>query len=119
MSHLRLYIDEDAMDGDVVRGLRSRGIDVLTAAEAGMIRQADEEHLSFATKEGRALYSFNVADFHEIHTQWTAAGRSHCGIILCQQKRYSTGDQIRQLLRLIGSLTDEAMKGREEYLGRC
>ena len=45
-------------------------------------------------------------------------GRGHAGIILAQQKRYSTGEQIRRLVRLIGSLTDEAMKDREEFLGR-
>ena len=83
------------MDGDFVRGLRSRGIDVITAADAGMIRRKDEEHLSLAAMQGRALYSF-----------------------LAQQKRYSTGEQIRRLVRLIGSLTDEAMKNREEFLGR-
>ena len=54
------------MDGDVVRGLRSRGIDAITAADAGMIRRKDEEHLHFATAQGRALYSFNVGDFYEI-----------------------------------------------------
>lgn len=118
MSRLRLYVDEDAMDGDLVRGLRSRGIDLVTAADAGMIRRKDEEHLSFATLQGRALYSFNVGDFHEIHTEWTATGRGHAGIILAQQKRYSTGEQIRRLLRLIGSLSGEAMKNREEFLGR-
>jgi len=106
------------MDGDLVRGLRSRGIDLVTAADAGMIRRKDEEHLSFATLQGRALYSFNVGDFHEIHTEWTATGRGHAGIILAQQKRYSTGEQIRRLLRLIGSLSGEAMKNREEFLGR-
>jgi hypothetical protein len=106
------------MDGDLVRGLRSRGIDVVTAAEAGMIRQKDEEHLCLATDQGRALYSFNVRDFHEIHTKWTAIGRDHTGIILAQQQRYSTGEQIRRLLRLIGSLTDEAMRNREEFLCR-
>jgi hypothetical protein len=106
------------MDGDLVRGLRSRGIDVLTAAAAGMIRCKDAEHLSLATAQGRALYSFNVGDFHEIHTEWTSIGRDHAGIILAQQKRYSTGEQIRRLLRLIGSLTHEAMKNREEFLGR-
>jgi Domain of unknown function (DUF5615) len=106
------------MDGDLVRGLRSRGIDVITAADAGMIRRKDEEHLSFASIQGRALYSFNVGDFHQIHTEWTSSGRRHAGIILAQQKRYSTGEQIRRLVRLIGSLTDEAMKNREEFLGR-
>jgi hypothetical protein len=64
------------------------------------------------------LYSFNIADFHEIHTKWTAAGRSHAGIILEHQKRYSTGEQIRRLFRLIGSLASEPMRNREEFLSR-
>ena len=106
------------MDSDLVRGLRSRGIDLLTALDAGMIRRADEEHLSLATARGRVLYSFNVADFHEIHTAWTAQGRPHSGTILAQQKRYSIGEQIRRLVHLIGSLTAEAMRNREEFLSR-
>jgi hypothetical protein len=119
VSRLRLYVDEDAMDGDLVRGLRSRGIDVVTAAGASMIRRKDEEHLSLATVQGRVLYSFNVSDYHEIHTEWLATGRDHAGIILAQQKRYSTGEQIRRILRLIGALTTEAMRNREEFLSRC
>jgi len=106
------------MDGDLVRGLRSRGIDVVTATEAGMICRKDEEHLTLATAEGRALYSFNVADYHEIHTQWVTAGRFHAGIVLAQQKRYSVGEQIRRLLRLLGSMTGEAMTNRVEFLGQ-
>ena len=106
------------MDGDLVRGLRSRGIDLVTAVEAGMIRRMDEEHLNLAKDQGRVLYSFNVRDFHEIHTKWIATGRDHAGIVLAQQQRYSTGEQIRRLLRLIGSVTDEAMRNREEFLGR-
>jgi hypothetical protein len=38
--------------------------------------------------------------------------RDHAGIILSQQKRYSTGEQIRKLLRLIGALTGEAISNR-------
>ena len=106
------------MDGDLVRALRSRGIDVITAADCSMIRREDEEHLNLATSQGRALYSFNIRDFHKIHTEWTSAGITHSGIILAQQKRYSTGEQIRRMLRLIGSLSQEAMKNREEFLGR-
>ena len=67
------------MDGDLVRGLRSRGIDVITAADAGIIRRKDEEHLSFAAMQGRALYSFNVGDYHQIHTEWTSTGRGPRG----------------------------------------
>jgi hypothetical protein len=118
LNRLRLYVDEDAMDGDVCRGLRSRGIDVITAAQAGMIRRTDEEHLAFATMQRRVLYSFNVRDFHEIHTQWVSAGRGHEGIIVAQQRRYSTREQIRRLVRLIGSMTEETMRSREEFLNR-
>jgi hypothetical protein len=93
-------------------------IDVVTAADAGMIRRKDEAHLHWATVRGRALYSYNVRDYHEIHAQWAATGRFHAGIILAQQKRCSTGEQIRRLLRLIGTLTDDKMRNREEFLGR-
>jgi hypothetical protein len=65
-----------------------------------MIRRKDEDHLSLATAK-RVLYSFNIRDYHEIHTEWTSSGRSHAGIILAQQKRYSIGEQIRRLVRLI------------------
>jgi len=54
-----------------------------------MIRRKDEEHLHFATAQGRALYSFNVGDFYEIHTAWVTSGHDHCGIVLTQQRRYS------------------------------
>jgi hypothetical protein len=74
--------------------------------------------LILATLQGRALFSFNVGDFHEIHTRWSTTGRDHAGIILAQQKRYATGEQIRRLVRLIGSLTAEEMRNREEFLGR-
>jgi len=93
-------------------GLRSRGIDVVTAADARMIRRKDEDRLSWATADNRALYSFSVGDFHQIHTEWTTGGRNHCGIVLSQQKRFPVGEQIRRLLRLIGGLTAEAIHVR-------
>jgi hypothetical protein len=106
------------MEGDLVRGLRSRGIDVITAFDADMIRRRDEEHLEQATVQGRVLYSFNVGDFHEIHCDWLASSRIHCGMVLAQQKRYSVGEQIRRLVRLVGSLSAESMRNREEFLSR-
>ena len=106
---------------------RASTIDTNTACEAGIIRRADRDHLSVSTQQCRVLYSFGVtlstrgtstrSNFHEIHTEWMETGRSHAGIILAQQKRYSTGEQIRRLMRLIGLLTEDAMRNREEFLG--
>ena len=50
---IRLYIDEDAMDKDLVQALRARGVDVMTALDAGMIERSDEEHLDYATAPSR------------------------------------------------------------------
>src|SRR5438552_1452403 len=101
------------MDKALVSSLRARGVDLLTAREAGMIERQDEDHLAFATKEGRVLYTYNVADYCRLQTQ----GRSHAGLILAQQQRYSVGEQMRRLLRLIAAKTAEDMRSRVEFLG--
>lgn len=41
----------------VVKGLRLRGIDVLTTKESNMLGATDEEHLAFANKEGRIIFT--------------------------------------------------------------
>ncbi len=56
------------MSHALVRGLRARGVDVVTALEEDMIERQDEEHLEFAAKMKRVLYSFNVADFYRVST---------------------------------------------------
>ena len=109
---VRLYLDEDSMDKALVAALRARGADVLTAHEAGMIERPDEDHLALAAREGRVLYSFNVADYCRLHKQ----GPSHAGLVLAQQQRYSVGEQLRRLLRVIGSRSSEDMKSHLEYL---
>lgn len=113
---MRLYVDEDAMDKDLVRALRARGVDVLTAQEASMIERRDEEHLEYATAQGRVLYSFNVVDFYRLHAAFVAQGRSHAGIILSRQQRYSVGEQMRRLLKLIAAKSTEEMKSQVEFL---
>jgi predicted nuclease of predicted toxin-antitoxin system len=88
---IRLYFDGDSMRHALVQALRARGVDVLTALEAGMMERKDEEHLDYATAQGRVLYSFNAGDFYRLHTAFLAQGKSHPGIILARQQRYSVG----------------------------
>ena len=113
---IHLYFDEDSMRHALVEALRARGVDVLTALEAGMIERADEEHLSYATAQGRVLCSFNVEDFYRLHTTYLAEGRSHAGIILARQQRYSVGEQMRRLLKLIAAKSAGEMKNGVEFL---
>ena len=43
-------------------------------------------------------------------------GESHSGIILGIQRRYSVGEQMRRLVRLLHSVTAEQMQNRIEFL---
>lgn len=109
---VRLYVDEDALDNDLVSALRVRGVDIITAREAGMIEQKDEVHLEYATRQGRALFSFNVGDFYRLHASFLGEGKSHAGIILARQQRYSVGEQ----MKLIATKSAEEMSNQVEYL---
>jgi hypothetical protein len=48
--------------------------------------------------------------------QIIAEGRFHAGIVVAQQQRYSTGEELRRLMRLIGRRTQEEMRNRIEFL---
>jgi hypothetical protein len=113
---IRLYVDEDAMDEDLIYALRAHGVDIITALQAGMIERDDKEHLDYATAQGRVLYSFNVRDYYRLHMEYLSQGKSHAGIILARQQRYSIGDQMRRLLRLIATKSAEEMKNHVEFL---
>jgi hypothetical protein len=65
---IRLSLDEDAMDSDLVRALRLRGVEVTTALDTGLTSSTDEEHLKYAIASVRTLYSINVSDFMALHT---------------------------------------------------
>jgi len=114
---IKLYLDEDAMDKDLAEALRQRGVDVLTALKAGMIERPDAEHLEFAASQQRVLYSFNVGDFAALHHGFLSNGRHHAGIVLARQQRFSLGEQMRRLLRLIAARTDKEMQNKIEFLG--
>lgn len=114
--HIRLYLDEDAQDGDLVRALRRRAIDVATANEAGLSQRPDAEHLAYAAAQVRTIYSFNTGDYQALHTAYLMQGTAHAGIILARQQRYSVGEQMRRLLRLIHTVSAEEMRDRVEFL---
>jgi Domain of unknown function (DUF5615) len=113
---IRLYLDEDAMDSDLVHALRIHGVDVTTALAEGMIQHHDNGHLAIAASQGRALYSFNASDYLALHSEYLMQGRHHSGIILAQQQRYSVGEQMRRLLRIINFRSAEVMQDQVEFL---
>lgn len=115
---VRLYLDEDTPSRALAHNLCQRGIDVSTVIEEGRQGLSDREQLEFATAQGRTIYSCNMGDFQQLHTEYMTQGKNHAGIILVSQQRYSIGEQVRRLLRLIKARSAEKMRNDLEFLSK-
>ena len=60
MSLIRLLVDEDAQHHGLAPALRARGLDVVTAFEAGLTGADDDAVFAHAVEQGRALDTFNT-----------------------------------------------------------
>jgi len=109
-------VDEDGSENAVVRGLRARGIDVITTADAGRLGATDAEQIAFAAAENRTIYSFNVGDFARLHRHYLERGLQHSGIVVLPDQRCSVGEKIRRVARFVYSVAAEDMVNRMEYL---
>jgi predicted nuclease of predicted toxin-antitoxin system len=106
---IRFHLDEH-MDHDVARGLRRRGVDVTTTADADLIGAADELHVAFAVAERRVVVT-NDADFLRI----AGAGTEHMGIVFCPANSRSVGYLVRFLCLVHDTMEAEEIIGQIEY----
>ncbi len=116
MSQVCFYLDEDSFEKSLVRAFRNAGLDVVTVADVGRQRFSDEEQLVWATEQRRTIYSYNRRDFCRLHSEFLVAERSHAGIIVLQQQRYSVGQQLSGLLKLVAAKSDRAMVNQLVFL---
>jgi hypothetical protein len=107
---IRFYADQH-YPAPVTAGLRRRGIDVLTAQDAGQCGAIVADQLTFATGLGRTLLTFD-SDFLALHQ----SGVSHAGIIWCPATKYPIGGLIQMLVLLHAVLTADDMLDHVEYL---
>jgi len=98
---IKLYLDEDTISRALIKGLRSRNVDILTAKDANLIRASDQVHLEYATSLKRTVFIFNARDFVVLHTEYLSTGRHHAGIIVSEQAQ--VGVIVRRLLKLLNA----------------
>lgn len=109
MSEVRYYTDEHVSKA-VIRGLRQRGIDVLSMVEANKLGASDEAQLAFALAQGRVLFSQDE-DFLRL----ASFGAPHAGIVYAAQQ-VAIGHVIQGLLLIHRVLTAEEIVGNVEFL---
>jgi Domain of unknown function (DUF5615) len=117
MSQIHLYIDEDSQDQSLLRALRARQIDVLAVRDTDTYGLSDIEQLRLATQQNRVLYSHNIRDFCQLHTEFITNSENHAGIALLAQD-CSVGEQVRAILEFMSTRTSEDMQNQLEFLSR-
>lgn len=78
---MKVYLDED-LSPVIARILRDKGVDAVSAHEAGRVQLDDRAQLAEATRDGRAIVTANVVDFLELARNAVARNAEHAGIIL-------------------------------------
>ncbi len=113
---IKFYFDEDASDLALLEAARSRGVEILSTQEAGNRGKSDREQLEFANLTERVLFSYNVGDFIQLHTEFLTDGTQHSGILLTKQRGFGIGEKVRRMLNLINSKFAEEMENELEFL---
>ena len=106
---IRYYLDEHVAHA-VANGLAQRGVDVITAAGAGMLQATDLEHLHFARTENRTVFSQD-ADFLRLH----AEGHEHAGIVYAPQQT-PIGEIVAGLMLVYEIMSLDEMRNHVEFL---
>jgi hypothetical protein len=78
-------MDDDAIEGILVRLLRKAGHDVTIPAEYGLSGVDDPLHLIHAIQCGRPFVTCNYEDFEQLHELVRAAGGQHPGILVIRK----------------------------------
>lgn len=109
MAHIKFYTDENVSKA-VVKGLRTRGVDMLTCQESGMLSTTDAEQLEYATQNDRVVFTHDT-DFLKIH----AKGIEHAGIVYTSNQK-DVGENIRNLKLIHDVMDAEEMRNHVEYI---
>jgi hypothetical protein len=100
---LPLYLDHHVRSA-VAKGLRRRGIDVLTALEDGRADVADDVLLARATDLGRVVFTQDD-DFLAIADAWRQGGRHFAGVVYAHQLRATVGQIVADLQLILEAST--------------
>lgn len=109
----KLLLDEHVWQG-LVGALAGTSYDVQHLSETDQRGISDEEELSFASSEGRAVITYNTKHFVPLARRWYAEGREHCGIILSPQ--ISPGDLVHCVRNLLETLSAQELHNTVRWL---
>lgn len=109
----KLHLNENLSPSLAIQ-LRKHGIDVTSSHEENLLTEPDDRQLPFAVSQQRAIVTFNIADFIDLHNQYMTETKEHYGIILSTE--VPLGVLFNRLLRLLNSISVNEMKNQIRWL---
>jgi len=110
VSEARFLLDEH-LHSALATGLRQRGIDAVTAAEAGRLGMPDEDQLVWAQSVSRVIVTHD-RDFLVLARQVSR----HAGIAYCRSRKYPVGPLLRRVESLWLQVPAEEWRDRVVFL---
>jgi predicted nuclease of predicted toxin-antitoxin system len=111
---VRLYMDEN-VHGAITRGVRERGVNVVTVQEDGFSGRDDPDVADRATSLGRVLFSQDE-DLLAEATHRQRNGIAFAGVVFAAQHEVSIGQCVRDLEVIAFAGTPEDFSDRVHYL---
>jgi len=105
---------DECVDARIVAGLRRRGVDVVTAAEVGLLGSSDERHMEKAQSLARAILSSDQ-DFLVLAHRCATDGVPFPGLVFIQPKA-TVGEATRAIALLAMLLSSEEIAGWIEWV---
>lgn len=109
---MKCYLDED-LSPTIAAALRSKGIDAISAHEAGNLQVSDREQLVYAAREGRCLVTRNARHYVVLAREAIQRQEPHAGILVCSPRH--TGAEIRAIAHALARVAKTHPKGLGPY----
>lgn len=103
---MKLLLDEQ-ISGKVAERLCGRGHDVTAATDdPGLRGLSDPDLFEVAQRQGRALATYNRADFEPITREYAQANREHHGLVIIHPRRFPSSEFARLTAAMEGLLVE-------------
>lgn len=101
---MKILLDEQ-ISGKVAERLRDRGHDVDAVTDDPSLRGlSDPDLFEVAQRQGRALVTYNRADFEPIVREYAARDRAHHGLVIVHPTRFPSWEFARLAAAIEGFL---------------
>jgi Domain of unknown function (DUF5615) len=114
---MKLYLDDDSVQRQLVVRLRKAGHWVVVPTDVGMAGRADPLHLLYAVQQTLTLLTRNYDDFENLHKLVTGCGGHHAGVLVIREEaNRSRNMSVRAVVTAVGKLERSGLDRTDQLI---